>query len=129
MSNEATNTSPMEFKDRLKILREIKGFKQREIADYIGVTRTTISGYETKGYQPSHEKLLRIARKLDVSIDYLVAGGPEDIELRRKYNQTHKELAMEIAQSCSGLSYDNKIRIIEYAHYLEYLEESEALDD
>lgn len=129
MDEKYNDDTIMEFRERLKILRELKGLKQRELATYVGVSRTTISGYETKGYQPSHEKLQRMAQKLDVSIDYLVTGGPDDDTLRTKHLQSNKELAVEIALSCNALSYENKLKMLEFVHYLEYLDNKDSEDN
>ncbi len=120
MDIESTNYSLLEFKDRLKMLREEKGIKQYELAEYVGVCRATVSGYETKGYQPSHEKLQRMAQILDVSIDYLVGGGPEDEELKISVQSTHTQLVKQIAHSSTNLSYEDKIKLLEYIRFLEY---------
>ncbi|WP_129721391.1 helix-turn-helix domain-containing protein [Xylanivirga thermophila] len=67
----------MEFGQRLKLLRNIKKTTQEELANFLGVGRPTIAGYETKGTQPSFEILEKIADFFDVSIDYLL--GRSDI--------------------------------------------------
>lgn len=125
MDNELLDGEVLEFSERLKYLRESKKIKQHELAQYVGVTRSTISGYETKGYQPSHEKLCRMAQLFNVSISYLVSGGEADIELRLNHQHSHKKLAIDIANSCAKLSYDSKLKVLEYAAYLDYLEENE----
>ena len=51
----------MKFASTLKLLREQNHVTQKELADYLKVTRSTIAGYETKGKQPDYERLLRIA--------------------------------------------------------------------
>lgn len=129
MNIEFAPDSTLEFKQRLKFLREVKGLKQHELARHVGVSRSTISGYETKGYQPSHEKLLRMAQTLNVSIDYLVAGGEEDTELQLTHHYSHKQLAIDIAKSCSTLSYDSKLKMLDYVDFLKFLEATEQLDD
>ena len=62
----------MNFGQRLKYLREQKGFTQLDVAKFLGVGRATIAGYETKGKQPDYEKLELIADLFNVSIDYLL---------------------------------------------------------
>ncbi|MFI3171241.1 MAG: helix-turn-helix transcriptional regulator, partial [Eubacteriales bacterium] len=88
----------MEFNDRLKVLRETNGLTQAEIAQYVGVSRPTISGYETRGYQPSHEKLNKLAEIFSVSIDYLLNGGPQDNELLQRHNERNKQLRITLSQ-------------------------------
>jgi len=62
----------MMFSERLKSLREEKGFTQQDIADILGVGRATIAGYETKGKQPDYEKLIKLAGFFGTSVDYLL---------------------------------------------------------
>ncbi len=110
--------SKMEFKDRLKVLRDSQYITQQELADHIGVSRPTISGYETKGYQPSHEKLQRIAEHLHVSIDYLINGGPQDIELSNFSKESDLELRTELIRLYTSLSYGNRNKLVEYARFI-----------
>lgn len=68
----------MDFSQRLKVLRNMNNKTQEDLAKYLGVSRPTIAGYETKGKQPSFETLFKIAEYFDVSIDYLL--GKTDIK-------------------------------------------------
>lgn len=112
------DVNEMEFKDRLKILRDSKQITQQSLADYIGVSRPTISGYETKSFQPSHEKLSRIAEYLGVSIDYLINGGPQDLELVDFNKQTDQANRTELIKLYSTLSYPNRNKVIEYTRFI-----------
>ncbi|MBB6218222.1 transcriptional regulator with XRE-family HTH domain [Anaerosolibacter carboniphilus] len=67
----------MNFGERLKLLRDEKDLTQQDLADYLGVGRPTIAGYETKGKQPDHEKLIKLANYFNVSVDFLL--GQADI--------------------------------------------------
>ncbi len=62
----------MSFKKKLQELRLANHMTQQDVADYIHVARSTIAGYETKGRQPSHEKLAAIADLFNVPVDYLL---------------------------------------------------------
>lgn len=55
--------------DRLKTLRLNKGFTQSQLADAIGIPRTTYANYETNKREPKIEVLQKIANTLDVTID------------------------------------------------------------
>jgi len=82
----------MGFGERLKKLREEKGVTQQQLADYLSVGRPTIAGYETKNKEPDYEKLTKIAKYFNCSVDWLlgitdhrtpsqpdkVADGPND---------------------------------------------------
>ncbi|MEX6642418.1 helix-turn-helix domain-containing protein [Clostridium perfringens] len=55
--------------DRLKTLRLNKGFTQSQLADAIGIPRTTYANYETNKREPKIEVLQKIATTLGVTID------------------------------------------------------------
>ncbi|MCQ4921515.1 helix-turn-helix domain-containing protein [Tissierella carlieri] len=65
------------FSDRLKELRTEKGILQRELADYLKVSRVTITQYETGNRSPDDEIKKKIAEYFNVSLDYLM--GASDI--------------------------------------------------
>lgn len=67
-----------DFSKRLKELRKQKRMTQIEMAELIGISRNTYSGYEKGAYMPSTEALVRIAAALGVSTDYLVTGKEEE---------------------------------------------------
>ncbi len=57
---------------RLKELRVNKHLRQEQVAEIIGVTKSTISAYENDLRQPSFEMLLKLANLYRVSTDYLL---------------------------------------------------------
>lgn len=63
----------MPFGDRLKKRRDEKGLTQDDIADFIGedFTRQAVSKWERGEAFPETDKLLRLAVKLDISLDEL----------------------------------------------------------
>ena len=64
------------FKNRLKIARSTAKVSQSELADRIGSTRSTISGYESDGKEPDFATFIKICEALDTSPSYLL--GLED---------------------------------------------------
>ena len=60
------------FKDNLISLRKLSGLSQEELADRIGVSRQTLSKYETGESLPDVEKCKRLADVFGVSLDDLV---------------------------------------------------------
>lgn len=64
----------MNFGSTLKRLRKSKNLRQKDLADYLHVSRPTIAGYETKNKQPDYEKLEQLALLFEVSVDYLITG-------------------------------------------------------
>lgn len=60
------------FKDNLTELRKINNMSQEELASRIGVTRQTLSKYETGESVPDIEKCAAIAEIFSITIDDLV---------------------------------------------------------
>lgn len=58
--------------EKLKALREARGFTQLQVANRIGVSKAMISAYETASKVPSLEVLVRLSRLFGVSVDYLI---------------------------------------------------------
>lgn len=63
--------------ERLKGERKKRKLTQVELADRLGVARSTYSGYETGKTEPDFDTLEKIANYLEVSYDYLL-GRTED---------------------------------------------------
>lgn len=61
-----------DFHQRLIELRKEKGLSQYAFAEIVNSTRSTISGYETEGKEPSFAQLIVFAEFFGVSIDYLL---------------------------------------------------------
>lgn len=56
----------------LKRLRESKNLTQLEIANIIGVNRTTYTKYETGDSEPNIETLIKLANLFETSIDTII---------------------------------------------------------
>ena len=61
----------MIFKN-IRDLREDKDLKQREVAEYLGVSQNTYSQYETGVISLTAEILIKLSDYYGVSIDYLL---------------------------------------------------------
>lgn len=58
--------------ERIKMARLNKEYTQKQLADIIGVAKTTITGYEKGNREPSLSNLVALATALGVSGDYLL---------------------------------------------------------
>lgn len=65
----------MSFSEQLKIARKKKGYTQEQIADIMGITKSTYCGYETGKRQPDVTKIKQIANILGISGDFLLETG------------------------------------------------------
>lgn len=76
----------MIFSERLKLARTKREVAKKELAAHLGIGERAYQNYEMGTREPSLEKLLEIAVRLDVSLDYLLGGSNrfskrEDAEL------------------------------------------------
>lgn len=99
------------FNKQLKILREERGLSQRELAEKIALSKSSINMYERGEREPGIETLKRIALFFNVDIDYLLGKstirrkslkigniesrtiGKNIRSFREKMNMSQKELA------------------------------------
>lgn len=71
----------MTFADKLQSLRKTKNLSQEDLAEKCGVTRQSVSKWETGSGYPETEKLLLLCGILGVNLDYLlrdVSGPPHE---------------------------------------------------
>jgi transcriptional regulator with XRE-family HTH domain len=68
----------MTLGERIKRLRQERGWSQTQLGQKLGVHQKQISGYEREVHVPSTEVLLRMARLFDVSLDYLAFDDRPD---------------------------------------------------
>jgi len=64
----------MEFNEKLQELRKKRGLTQEELAEYLYVSRTAISKWESGRGYPNIESLKDISKFFSVSIDDLLSG-------------------------------------------------------
>lgn len=60
---------------RLKEARKIKGLTQKDIAERVGVSLSTVKKWEADTIDPNTDKLITLALALNVSTDYLFGRG------------------------------------------------------
>ena len=76
------------FGKRLRILRDIKGYTQEELAELVDLEYQTISRIETGTYFTSYETLDKLAKALDVPIkelfNYEESNNREEVIFRIK---------------------------------------------
>jgi transcriptional regulator with XRE-family HTH domain len=69
--------------DRIKALREEKGYMQKEVADTLGIAANTLSGYERNVRKPDAPILNKIAAYYGVSVDFLLGNENKIDDLER----------------------------------------------
>lgn len=66
---------------KLKELRLLHGYSQREVASKLGISPSIVSGYETGERTPSTENLLALSYLYKCSTDYLLGKTTEKPDL------------------------------------------------
>ena len=106
---------------RLKTLREAHHMTQFQVGKAINVSRSTISGYETKGRQPSHEKLVALTELFHVSMDYLLGSDEEPLSQLSSLEE-RSEFDQHFFATYNRVSQRSKEDALKYLLYLEYCE-------
>ena len=64
----------MKFNERLMALRKKRGLSQEELGFELGVSRQTVSKWESGQSYPDFQRLVLLADYFDISLDELVRG-------------------------------------------------------
>lgn len=68
----------MTFGERLRDARIEKGLTQQELAQQIGVAKSTLTGYEKGNREPDVYKIKKIIKALDIDAEYLIVGDKKN---------------------------------------------------
>lgn len=60
--------------ERLKNLRLAKGLTLQQVGDVFGISKASISGWESGKSHPDHKKLEKLAELLGTSVQFLISG-------------------------------------------------------
>lgn len=62
------------LKERLRYLRNLHGFTQKQVAEALNIERSTYTYYETGKTHPDLNAIVKIAKIYSVTLDYLLVG-------------------------------------------------------
>lgn len=103
----------MKFNERLFEIRKKKGLSQEGLAMELGVSRQTISKWESGQSYPDFERLVMLSDYFDMTLDELVKGI--DVQDVRDKNLTDEKVASMYLDIENGKEKINKmIRWISY---------------
>lgn len=88
------------FAERLERLIKEKKLTQIAVADSVGIRRPTISDWKKNGSYPTADVAVKIAKLLNVSVEYLVTG--EDTNPLAQENAMLKEKLANIVKVAQG---------------------------
>lgn len=82
----------MSLGNRLYELRKKKNISQEEAAEKLGVTRQTISKWETDQSLPDFDKILPLCVLYEITTDELLTGASKPKEMERKEKSSDNEI-------------------------------------
>ena len=91
----------MEFKDRIRYVRNTRGFSQTQLASQLGKGESAVRMWEIGRSKPDVDTLIKLSELFDCSTDYLL--GISDFQ-----NLEQKERADERLNYVEGLSFHDK---------------------
>ena len=81
--------------DRIKQIRKMKGLKQKEFANFIGLNNiVSLSRYENNTTKQNISILLNISKKCNVSLNWIITGKGEMYK-RRKFSESCPKYKIE----------------------------------
>lgn len=108
--------------ERLRMLREEKGFTLEYVATQLNTTKTTISRYENNDREPKSETLSSLADFYNVSTDFLLCRT--DNRGSDVLNKDIKTIAAHKINPLEGLSEDAINKINEYIEMVTMMEKN-----
>ena len=109
----------MTFAERLLIELERQGKSQRELAEYLGTKQSSVNTWVIRNSIPAADTALKVARFLNVSVEYLIDGAEKDqnaadkcvlqiIELLKNFNPADKVRILKIVECFQSLEEKDK---------------------
>lgn len=103
--------------ERIAARRDELGLKQYQVAEMIGVTKTTMSKYENNVNIPNADILARLASVLQTSADYLCGITDNSAPMGEKWICTDS-VDKSLLTAIKKLNRDNQLRLAERAEIL-----------
>ena len=104
----------------IRMIRKERGWTQQQMADFLFVTRQTVSNWENARALPDLETIEQISEKLNIDSQYLLYGKLTE-EKYRKLNSLTVTIVMTVMMFCflliEKISYIVLARISDYAGY------------
>lgn len=109
--------------NRIKDLREDNHYRQRQIADYLGISQQAYSYYELDKRELPTRHVVNLAKLYNVSSDYILGMEPGHMgsyDLNAKFIQdiTLKDVIINLEK----LNVNNRQELIKYMSYLGHMQ-------
>lgn len=107
--------------ENLRILREKRKKNQLNVAMHVGVTQETISNYESGRAYPSVPVLIKLAKYLNTSVDYLLELADDPTPIRFMNGEKLTEEEQDILNRYNYLATEDKLKLVGYMDALKDL--------
>lgn len=96
------------FKDMLKYLRRRENLSQLELAEKLGVSKSTISMYEVGKREPDFETLEMIADFFNVDMNFLLGKYDSENDMAKLTVRDERDIAKSLEETLSQLESDQE---------------------
>ena len=111
----------MSFPEILKELRDKKGFTQKQLAEALYLSKTTISQYENGTHTPSIETFIKLADIFDISIDYLLGRTSVPVTFSTlKKSFTSEENIDDFINMLLSLDHQHRTDLMKQMDYIKF---------
>lgn len=88
---------------KILMLREKQDITQKELADLVGITEATVSRYENDQRKPRGEILIKLAKVLNISTDYLLDENITYDDITTNSNELSKKEIIDIEKAAEKM--------------------------
>lgn len=111
----------MKFCERLRCLREERGYTQQNLAETLHVTKTSISHYELGISMPSVDVIIQMAEIFSVSLDYLLCRTDCNISYNKLIKPYCKGASTEkLIETLLSLDVSHRLDLLKLLHYIDF---------
>ncbi len=103
------------FSERLTATRKEKGYTQKYLAELLEISPTRLNYWEKGKREPDMLKVLKIAKTLEVSIDYLIGNSdnPQQSLVEMMWTEEDK-IKKQLIADYERLTYLGEKKLLEY---------------
>ena len=88
----------MSFAQNIQYLRKLRRITQEELSDLVGVSRQSVSKWETGDAFPETEKIMQLCDIFNVSMDVLMRGDAQKYLTENENGLRHWKMAKRAAR-------------------------------
>lgn len=106
------------MKNRIVLAREYAGLSQKELAYKLGISPSTLNGYEKGNHDPKSVGLIGIAKICNVTTDFLLGLSDNINKNEICINSSNLPIIEEIIEKANKLNLDGLSKLNSYANDL-----------